>query len=176
MYTLTMASCGDYSWGIGLPSFLISSFEAGWTRGGWLWLMLASTYHRLGNLGSSRLWPSRYLFLVPCTKVSEKEISYQDVHIGCYLTLGRWDNARPIRQSVLWMWLLLLLLRGVAVWSLILLWSWSVAAWRSLNKAKLGLVSRCHWNALITLLVFKLVKNLPHDHETLWWTHYLLVT
>jgi hypothetical protein len=170
------ASCGDYSRGTGNPSSLTSSFEARWTRWGWLRPMLASTYYRLGNLGSSRLWPSRYLFLVPCTKVSEKDISYQDVHIGCYRTLGRWDNARPIRQSVVGLWLLLL--RGVTecCHSLMLLWSWSVAARRSLNKAKLGLVLMCHWNAIKTLLVVKLVKNLPHDPETLWWAHLLRVT
>ena len=136
------------------PIVLDSSFEAGWTRGGWLWPMLASNYYRLGNLGSSRLWPSRYLFLVPCTKVSEKDISYQDVHIGCYRTLGRWDNAsRPIRQSVVGLWLLLL--RGVAECcdSLMLLWSWSVAAWRPLNKAKLGLVWLCHWKLIKAFLV-----------------------
>jgi len=112
--------------------------------------MLASTYYRLGNLGSSRLWPSRYLFLVPCTKVSEKEISYQDVHIGCYRTLGRWDNARPIRQSVIAVWMWLLLLRGVTVWrhSLMLKWCWSVAARTILRRSDEPI--SCGWLKLLS--------------------------
>jgi hypothetical protein len=50
--------------------------------------MFLSTYYRLGCIKLLGLWTSLYLaVLVPCTKVSEKDKSYQDVHIGVCLTL-----------------------------------------------------------------------------------------